>query len=1006
MPSSSLVASLFVLALGMAPSNEPLSSGRAATWERGTDRAAGGAASGAAIGTTRAERAERAESADSSDPDIVDPIGVQQFTLDNGLTVLLSENHERPEVFGAVVVRTGGKNDPPDNTGMAHYLEHMLFKGTTDFGTLDWEAERPLQENLEQLYEQLGAAKPEQRAAIQEQIAETVKKTYAYAVPNEVDQILEQIGGTGVNAFTTYDETVYHNTVPASQVETWLAIYAHRFEDPVFRLFPTELEAVYEEKNIAIDTTGYQLFRNFMMGAFPGHPYGSNDILGEVEHLKRPSLRTMKAYFERYYVPGNMALVLAGDIDPEALRPVIQAQFGRWKAGPDPKPPQPAVEPFEPNERLRMRASPVRVGAVAYRTVPEGHPDFAALQVARRLLSNSQRSGFVDRLSDGGKMLFATHVPADLAEHNLDVVAYLPRLVTQTFSRAESLVTAQFDRITAGDFDDATFEALKEGLLTEQQMQWEDNKERALAMAHAFVARGGWDGELRYLQALRDLTRQDVQRVAGELFGERRLLMRSRMGFPKKARLEKPSYPPVKPPRGKHSVFFEQIRARPRSEPRVQMVQPRQRLAHRQIRDGVALTAGGNPFNELYQLQLRFGVGQDAIRELDVLDDYLERIGTADKTAAEFRRALFLLSTTLTVQAQLERFVVTLAGPQSHMNEALELLAELMQSPRGEAKPLRQVRREIWGFRRLERKNPADVGRALREYVLYGDQSAYRREHGAWGARGLTVGRLLDAWAQVQTRAVDVHYVGPASADEVAQQVGQRIALLPTLRPAKPRVVYERQQPTEDTVYFLPRRDAVQTQLYFAVEGDPVGRRDVPAADAFSEYFGGSMAGLVFQEIREFRALAYSAYGTFPRDRDVHQRGHLLGYVGCQADKTLEALEVMVGLITRMPRRPERLEMVAGALVRSQETASPSFRELPVAVEDWRARGYGRDPRRWLLPAYEGLAFEDIERFYEQQVAGRPLAIMVVGDPRKVKAKDLARYGKVVRVRERALYSR
>ncbi len=935
-----------------------------------------------------------------------DPLDVQQIVLDNGLTVLLSENHERPAVFGAVVVRTGGKNDPPDNTGMAHYLEHMLFKGTQDMGTLDWAAEQPLQEQLEGLYERLAGAGEEEREAIQAQIGETVRKTYAYTVPNEVDQLLEEIGGTGVNAFTSYDETVYHNTFPASQIESWIEIYAHRFENPVFRLFPTELEAVYEEKNIAIDTTGYPLFRKFMKGAFPDHPYGSNDILGEVEHLKRPSLVAMRAYFERYYVPGNMALVLSGDFDTAEVLPVIEANFGRWKAGPDPEPPHPEVAPFEENQRLRMRASPIRVGAVAYRTVPEAHPDYAALQVARRLLSNEQRSGFIDRLSDDGKLLFAVHVPADLAEENLDVVAYLPRVITQTFGAAERRVQEQFARVREGDFDDATFEALKEGLIVEQTRAWEDNRSRALAIGHAFVAQGGWQGHVRYQQRLRSLTRQDVTRVAGELFGERRLVMRSRMGFPRKTRLDKPKYPAVEPPRGKHSKFFLEQRDRPKPAPRIEWVDVGRDVLTRKLRRGVTLTTADNPYNDLYQLELRFGVGQDAIRELDVLDDYLQRIGTQLVPADEFRQRLFALSTTLTAEAKLDRFVVRLSGPQRHMNEALDLLAGLMETPKGERKPLRQLRRETWGFRRLDRKDPPNVGRALRDHVMYGDQSMRRREHGPWGARGLTVNELLDAWQAVQTRAVEVRYVGRQDADAIAAVVQSRVPLAKHLRPAKAHVVYERSTLDETTVFFVPRRDAVQTQLWFWVDGDPVSRAEVPASDAFGEYFGGSMAGLVFQEIREFRALAYSAQAYYPRDPDVYQRGYMLGYIGCQADKTFDAMDVMVGLITQMPTRPERLDMVRAALVRSQETASPSFRNRPQAVQDWHARGYGDDPRRWLMPAYDGLSFEDIEAFYRDHVEGRPLAIMVVGDPRKVKPAKLKEYGKLVRVREGSLYSK
>jgi zinc protease len=163
-----------------------------------------------------------------------------------------------------------------------------------------------------------------------------LQQTYAFAVPNELDQMLGELGGTGINAFTSYDETVYHNTFPASQIDTWLQIYAHRFEDPVFRLFPTELEAVYEEKNSAMDTTGYELFRTFMRGAFPGHPYGRNDILGEVEHLKRPSLRVMKEYFDRWYVPGNMALVLSGDLDVGADPPAHRGLVRRVEARPRP----------------------------------------------------------------------------------------------------------------------------------------------------------------------------------------------------------------------------------------------------------------------------------------------------------------------------------------------------------------------------------------------------------------------------------------------------------------------------------------------------------------------------------------------------------------------------------------------------------------------------------------------------------------------------------------------
>lgn len=934
-----------------------------------------------------------------------DPLGVHRVVLDNGLTVFLSENHERPEVFGAVVVRTGAKNDPPEDTGMAHYLEHMLFKGTETLGTTDWTREQPLQARLEQLYERRRATTGRARERIDAEIREVVAQTYAYTVPNEIDQLLEAIGATGVNAFTTYDETVYHNTFPASQMEAWLAIYAQRFVDPVFRLFPTELEAVYEEKNIAIDTTGYELFRTFMRHAFPNHPYGTNDILGEVEHLKNPSLAAVKAYYEKWYVPGNMALVLSGDFDAREVLPLVEKHFGAWKARPAPEIEPRPLTPFERDQRVTARVTPVRAGAIAYRTVPESHPDFAALQVARRLLSNEQRSGWIDRLSDEGKVLYAVHVPADLADHNLDVVAYVPRVLGQSFRNAERLITEQFRRIAEGRFDDARFEALKQGLLVEERARWEDNEERALAIAHAFVVHGGWKGYLDDLDRLQRLTKADVVRVASELFGDRRLILRSRVGYPKKTRLEKPDHPPVEPRKGAHSKAFEALRAIPAAEPRIEWVDF-DAVKEVPIAQGVKLRANPNPFNDLYQLELRFGVGTDAIRELDVLEDYLVRIGSEKTPRAQMRERLFELGTTLEAEAHVDEFVVRLSGPEAHLEAALELVGELMAAPEAERRPLRQVRREIWAFRRLDRKTPPAVASALRDHVLYRDDSIHHRAYGPTGARFLGLRRLMKAWDRVQEYALEVGYVGRKDPEAVAALVRDTLPLRDGLRPAVGHIVYGRRLPHETTVFFVPQRDAVQTQLWFAVEGAPVQMHERPAADAFETYFGGGMAGLVFQEVREFRALAYAAHARYRRDEEVVQRGYLLAHVGCQADKTLEAIDVMMRLITEMPRREDRIDLVRSALVRSQETDSPSFRDLQDRIDHWIRLGETDDPRRRALPAYQALDLEDIVAFYRDHLAGRPVAIMVVGDPRKVKPSTLRKYGEVVRLRKGQLYSR
>ena len=182
------------------------------------------------------------------------PLDVEIYKLDNGLTVMLNEDHNETSVFGAIVVDGGGKRDPKDATGIAHYLEHLLFKGTSKMGTVDYETEKIYLDSIEVLYDELASKeKDRERVKIQKEINRISIKAAEYAIPNEFDRLIEGMGGTGLNAGTGSDFIYYFNSFPSTQIEKWMEVYSHRFLDPVFRLFQAELEIVYEEKNRAMD---------------------------------------------------------------------------------------------------------------------------------------------------------------------------------------------------------------------------------------------------------------------------------------------------------------------------------------------------------------------------------------------------------------------------------------------------------------------------------------------------------------------------------------------------------------------------------------------------------------------------------------------------------------------------------------------------------------------------------------------------------------------------------
>ena len=314
------------------------------------------------------------------------PLSLETLSLDNGLTVYLNEDHTASSVFGAVIVKGGGKRDPADATGIAHYLEHLLFKGTNKLGTIDYNQEKKILDKIELKYEELSTKKDsEKRLEIQQEINELSLLASDFAIPNELDHLLESMGGTRINAFTSDDVIVYLNKFPSNQIKKWIEVYSHRFINPVFRLFQPELEIVYEEKNRSMDNMFYRLYETYLENFFKNHPYGQQTVLGTIDHLKNPSLKKMKQYYDTYYVANNMALILTGNFNAKNIKPLIKEKFGRWKSGELIPPLNINEESFKGRELIKKRFTPIKVGLLGYRTVPVNHNDTKLLNLCNQM---------------------------------------------------------------------------------------------------------------------------------------------------------------------------------------------------------------------------------------------------------------------------------------------------------------------------------------------------------------------------------------------------------------------------------------------------------------------------------------------------------------------------------------------------------------------------------------------------------------------------------------------
>jgi predicted Zn-dependent peptidase len=383
---------------------------------------------------------------------------IKKIVLDNGLTVILNPDPNAVGVYGAVAVKAGSKNDPADATGMAHYLEHLLFKGTDKLGTTNYLSEKPHIDSIVYYYDLLGRTKDEvERKRIQKLINNQSVQSAKYANPTEFDKLIKSIGGTELNAFTANDMTVYHNAFPGEQIEKWLELYAHRFQNPVFRSFQSELEVVYEEKNRGMDSPFTKMFEEIHQQLFKTHPYGTQSTIGTVEHLKNPSLTKMYKYFNDYYVANNMGLIISGNFDVTLAEKVIREKFSTLRNAPVPSFPNYPQSKFEKKELIQVKYTPIKIGVLAYKTFGKSHKDALALEVCNGILSNQSQTGLFDKLQLDGKVLGAAVFNLSYNDDGANAVLVVPKMIGQSFSDAEKLIYNAIDQVKKGTFSEARF---------------------------------------------------------------------------------------------------------------------------------------------------------------------------------------------------------------------------------------------------------------------------------------------------------------------------------------------------------------------------------------------------------------------------------------------------------------------------------------------------------------------------------------------------------------------
>ena len=928
---------------------------------------------------------------------------VETFYLDNGLKVVLCEDHSAPTIHGMVYVHAGSKNDPLDATGMAHYFEHIMFKGTDKIGTIDWEKEKVFLDSIDIMYDKLHETDvPEERVAIQQKINELSIASTDYAIPNEVDLILTKMGGEGLNAGTSYDYTVYFNSFPSNQVAKWMDVYVERFRNPVFRLFQSELETVYEEKNMYGDNPTNAFMEMMFKECFGEHPYG-RPVIGLTEHLKNPQTTKMREFFNTYYVANNMTLIMVGDFVPEEIKPMIEEKFSVWEKRELPEFPEFELPAFDKEVVKEVKLTPMKMGIISYKGVDNTHEDNLALNVMMNLIMNGA-TGILDKAMVNNEIMAAMMMPLSLEDHGVNIFLYVPKLIGQSHEEAEAIVFDAVNKIKSGDFSEDLVEAAKTTILKDrlQNLAGIDNLSYVLM---DLESRGiTFEEYLAETDKIKNLTKEDIVAVANKYFTENRTILRSSMGFPEKDKVEKPNWKAVDVKNTElKSEFAKQIEAQEVAEVQPQVIEFGKDVIIEKANDAFTMYSSKNPYNNIFNMTITYHHGLINNPDLDNAISLWSVLGTESKSFEELELELQKMGATIYVNAGNGATVLTISGFEENLDKILAICEDKVFNAKYDASKLNILIDADKMNRKTDKTSPDTWSSALNQYVLYGENSNYlnNTDIEKWAKRSGE--EILNDFKEIFNYCGDITFNGNLDTKEVIASLNSHNLIKNDAIKAEKKINVPQEQ-SKNIVYFAHNKKFRQSNIRMYVPGEKLNEQEQALSNVFNKYFGTDMYSIVFQEIRELRSLGYTAYSYYNYDYLNRYPGYQFAYVGTQSDKTNEAVDAMRALIVDMPEKMEKFDTSKEALIMSRAADYIMPGNMPSSVKSWIEMGYDHDPRIETTNYIKETSYDDIEKFYQDKVQDRPIVIMIVGNKKDVDMKVLKKYGEVRMVKFDEIY--
>jgi len=925
-----------------------------------------------------------------------DPMNVIHYTLDNGLQVFMSVNKDVPRIQTYIAVRVGSKNDPAESTGLSHYLEHLMFKGTNHFGTLDWAKEQKELKKIEELYEVYNhTTDPAKRKAIYHQIDSVSYEASKYAIPNEYDKMMSMIGAQGTNAFTSNDMTVYQEDIPSNELERWLMIEGERFANPVFRLFHTELEAVYEEKNMNMANDSRTAYEQMNLALFPNHPYGTQTTIGTIEHLKNPSLTNINKHFNTYYVPNNYCIAMAGDFDPEQAIKLIDKYFGK-------------IQPKYIPDFTYVHEKPIREVKVVevYGLEPEnvqigyriesgtGSRDVLLAEMADAVLMNGSCGIIDENINQKQLALSAYSGVSDLNDYAYFRLSGRPK-EGQTLEQLKDLLLEQIEILKSGNWDADLLTAAINNRKLSDMTSLESNTNRAMAMAFAYLAHRSWQDVINETENMSYVTKQDVIDFANRTFKKDNfVIVYKRQGEQRNVqKVEKPEITPVVMNRDVESAFLKQVK-----DIKVSPIEPVFVDFNKDMQKGKAngneILYVKNTDNGRFQLVYRYNYGSYYDKKAGITNSFLDQLESENRTLSQINRQMYDLACDYSIGFGTKYATVRISGLSENMEKAMAIVEDILNHPKISEESVQNSIADVLKSRNDAKSRQQTIFQNMLRYASFGKDNVRKYFVTNEEVQKIKAQDVINQINTMTSQPQRILYYGDLSLNDLQKVITEKHSVHPAKKPAKMGSDYDRLATKENKVYFA-HYDAKQSLCRQLTTSIPANWALSPQIELYNEYFGGSMNSIVFQEIREKRSLAYSAAAYYVEPSEKGKLNYNMTHIGTQNDKLMDAMEAFTDLLDNMPVSELNFDLAKTSLIsqyRTNRTRKMSIINYYLTCEEM---GLKAPLDRTNFNLIQKMTINDVKNFNKSYIKDQKRVVVVLGNKDEVDLKGLEKYGKV-----------